>query len=105
MGRQFTPDEDRILLNSEHQDFHELAKILGRDAGTVRGRLALLKSRQIDMHLREELDRQNPLKPPSPRFARPDWFDEPPPEQLAAARPGLAAGGIANSYKRWGGGG
>lgn len=32
---------------------------------------------------------------PSPRFSRPAWFDEPDPEILAAARPGLAAGGKA----------
>lgn len=31
------------------------------------------------------------------RFARPPWFDEPAPEILAAARPGLSAGGLRNS--------
>ncbi len=31
------------------------------------------------------------------RFARPAWFDEPPPEQMARARPGLSAGGVLNA--------
>jgi hypothetical protein len=33
------------------------------------------------------------------RFARPSWFDEPPPEQMAAPRSGLSASGIRNAAR------
>jgi hypothetical protein len=33
------------------------------------------------------------------RFCRPAWFDEPPPEELARARPALASGAIRNGGK------
>jgi hypothetical protein len=31
------------------------------------------------------------------RFARPQWFDEPQPEEMARARSGLSASGIRNA--------
>jgi hypothetical protein len=72
----------------------EIGRRLGRSAPTILCRRELLLNRRAAAQVARRKGQA------AARFQRPHWFEEPPPETMAAPRPGYAVGAIVNAGRR-----